>query len=62
MAAGDTGAPKSRGHLAGKDQFTRREEANENYYVRKHEQEKYDDLHAKMKESQKHMKELEKHM
>ncbi|MCJ1442017.1 MAG: hypothetical protein MMC23_002509 [Stictis urceolatum] len=39
MAGGDTGAPRSQGMASG-DAFTKREEANENYYVKQREKEK----------------------
>ncbi|CAL5875266.1 uncharacterized protein PFLUO_LOCUS9570 [Penicillium psychrofluorescens] len=62
MGAGDTGAPKPRGFLAEKDQFTRREAAEEAMYIRKQEMDKLDALRKKMKESQKHLNELDKHI
>lgn len=62
MAAGDTGAPRARGSLAEKDTFQRREAAQELMYIRQHEMEKIERLRAKMKESQKHMAELDKHL
>ncbi|KAJ5151293.1 ATPase inhibitor [Penicillium canariense] len=40
MGAGDTGAPKARGFLAEKDQFQRREAAQEAMYIRQQEVEK----------------------
>ncbi|KAJ5896993.1 ATPase inhibitor [Penicillium subrubescens] len=62
MSAGDTGAPKARGFLAEKDQFQRREAAQEAMYIRQQEMEKIERLRRKMKESQKHMDELDKHL
>ncbi|KAJ5888593.1 ATPase inhibitor [Penicillium taxi] len=62
MAAGDTGAPKARGFLAEKDQFARREAAQEGLYIRKAELEKIERLRAKLKEQRKHMDELDKHL
>ncbi|KAJ5815736.1 hypothetical protein N7474_007513 [Penicillium riverlandense] len=62
MGAGDTGAPKPRGFLAEKDQFTRREAAEEAMYIRKQEMDKLESLRKKMKESQKHLDELDKHI
>ncbi|KAJ5676143.1 ATPase inhibitor [Penicillium macrosclerotiorum] len=62
MAAGDTGAPKPRGFLAEKDQFQRREAAQEAMYIRQQEMDKIERLRLKMKESRKHMEELDKHL
>ncbi|KAJ5605454.1 hypothetical protein N7510_008235 [Penicillium lagena] len=45
-----------------KDQFTRREAAEEAMYIRKQEVEKLDTLRKKMKEQQKHLNELDKHI
>ncbi|KAJ5591461.1 ATPase inhibitor [Penicillium hispanicum] len=62
MSAGDTGAPKPRGYLAEKDQFQRREAAQEGLYIRQKEMEKIELLRAKLKEQRKHMDELDKHL
>ncbi|KAF7713622.1 Uncharacterized protein PECH_006246 [Penicillium ucsense] len=62
MGAGDTGAPRARGSLAEKDRFQQREAAQEAMYIRQHEMEKLERLRAKMKESQKHIAELDKHL
>ncbi|KAJ5437993.1 ATPase inhibitor, partial [Penicillium daleae] len=62
MGAGDTGSPKARGFLAEKDQFQRREAAKEAMYIRQLEMEKIERLRQKMKESQRHMAELDKHL
>ncbi|KAM0714231.1 hypothetical protein Q7P37_010018 [Cladosporium fusiforme] len=47
MAGGDTGAPRS-GGSASSDAFTKREAADENLYVRKHEAEKLAALKKKI--------------
>ncbi|KAJ5212380.1 ATPase inhibitor [Penicillium cinerascens] len=62
MGAGDTGSPKPRGFLAEKDQFTRREAAQEALYIRAQEMEKLKILRAKLKQSQNHMEELDKYL
>ncbi|KAJ5108455.1 hypothetical protein N7456_005130 [Penicillium angulare] len=62
MGAGDTGAPKPRGFLAEKDQFTRREAANEGLYIKQLEKDKIELLRKKLKEHQKHNQELDKHL
>ncbi|KAJ5084877.1 hypothetical protein NUU61_009456 [Penicillium alfredii] len=41
MGEGDLGSPKTRGFLSEKDQFTRREAAQEAMYIRQQEIEKY---------------------
>ena len=51
MAGGDTGAPRSGGAAQG-DTFTRREKANEDYYVRQEEQKKLAALKKKIAESE----------
>jgi hypothetical protein len=43
MAGGDTGAPRAQG-----DAFTKREKANEDYYVRQEEQKKLEALKKKI--------------
>ncbi|KEQ79598.1 hypothetical protein M438DRAFT_339608 [Aureobasidium pullulans EXF-150] len=48
MAAGDTGATRSGGAASG-DAFSKREEASENLYVKRHEQEKLEQLRQKVK-------------
>ncbi|KAJ5103212.1 hypothetical protein N7532_003741 [Penicillium argentinense] len=62
MAAGDTGSPKPRGFLAEKDQFQRREAAQELMYIREQEKEKILALRKKLREQRKHMDELDKHL
>ncbi|KAG7007029.1 nucleoporin NSP1 [Physcia stellaris] len=58
FAEGDTGAPKSGGSSQG-DAFNKREQADENYYVRKKEMEKLAALKEKIAEHQKHLNELD---
>ncbi|THW38330.1 hypothetical protein D6D21_07238 [Aureobasidium pullulans] len=48
MAAGDTGATRSGGAASG-DAFSKREDASENLYVKRHEQEKLEQLRQKVK-------------
>ncbi|KAJ5988663.1 hypothetical protein N7481_003873 [Penicillium waksmanii] len=62
MGAGDTGAPKPRGFLAEKDQFQRREAAQEGLWIKQQEREKLEALRTKLKEQRKHMDELDKHL
>ncbi|KAJ5649515.1 uncharacterized protein N7484_003238, partial [Penicillium longicatenatum] len=62
MAAGDVGSPKARGFMAEKDQFTRREAANEGMYIHELEKEKIELLRKKLKEQRKHNEELDKHL
>lgn len=62
MGAGDTGAPKPRGFLAEKDQFQRREAAQEGLWIKQQEAEKLEILRKKVKEQQQHMRELDKHL
>ncbi|KAL1977544.1 hypothetical protein VTN31DRAFT_403 [Thermomyces dupontii] len=57
MGEGDTGAPRIH-----PDQFTRREAAQENLYVREKELEKLRALKEKLKEQRKHLDELDKHI
>lgn len=62
MAEGDAGAPRSGGSSQG-DAFTKREQANEDYYVKRQEQEKLAALKAKIADQEaelaKHRKEVE---
>lgn len=51
MAAGDTGATRSGGAAQG-DAFTKREQADENLYVRKQEQEKLAALKRKIADAE----------
>ncbi|OQE17668.1 hypothetical protein PENSTE_c020G02486 [Penicillium steckii] len=62
MAAGDTGAPKPRGFLSEKDQFQRREAAQEGLWIKQQEAEKLEALRKKVKEQRQHMNELDKHL
>ncbi|KAJ5770459.1 ATPase inhibitor IATP mitochondria [Penicillium nucicola] len=62
MAAGDLGSPKSRGFMAEKDSFARREAAQELMYIREQEIEKVKRLRQKIKEQRQHMDELDKHL
>ncbi|KAL8799419.1 MAG: hypothetical protein Q9182_005904 [Xanthomendoza sp. 2 TL-2023] len=61
MAEGDTGAPKSGGAAQG-DAFSKREAANEDFYVRQKEMERLQTLKQKIEEHKKHLEELEKHV
>ncbi|MCJ1362312.1 hypothetical protein MMC16_001415 [Acarospora aff. strigata] len=61
MAAGDTGAARSGGEAAG-DAFSKREKANEDYYVKQKEREKLMLLREKLKQQRQHLDELEKHI
>ncbi|KAL4890822.1 mitochondrial ATPase inhibitor, IATP-domain-containing protein [Aspergillus ambiguus] len=61
MSEGDTGAPRS-GGSAQADAFTRREEAQENFYIRQREKEKLLSLRKKITEQRKHLDELDKHL
>lgn len=47
MAAGDTGATRSGGAAQG-DAFTKREQADEAYYIKQHEKEKLEALRKKI--------------
>lgn len=51
MAAGDAGAPRAGGAASG-DAFTKREAADENLYVRKHEAEKLAALKKKISDQE----------
>ncbi len=44
------------------DAFSKREQADENYYVRQKEMEKLQALKAKIDEHKKHLEELDKHV
>ncbi|CAF9929597.1 hypothetical protein IMSHALPRED_007951 [Imshaugia aleurites] len=59
MAEGDTGAPKSGGSAQG-DAFSKREQADENLYVRQKEQEKLQQLKQKIADHKKHLDALDK--
>ncbi|MCJ1483553.1 hypothetical protein MMC06_003721 [Schaereria dolodes] len=61
MAEGDTGGVRS-GGAASSDSFSKREKANEDYYVKQKEQEKLVALKAKLQEQRKHIDELDKHI
>ncbi|KAL6714080.1 ATPase inhibitor [Lecanora helva] len=60
-AEGDAGAPKS-GGAAQSDAFSKREQADENLYVRQKEMEKLASLKQKIDEHKKHLEELDKHV
>lgn len=45
-----------------RDAFSKREQADENYYVRQKEMEKLSALKAKIEEHKKHLEELDKHV
>ncbi|CAF9906267.1 MAG: hypothetical protein ALECFALPRED_002179 [Alectoria fallacina] len=61
MAEGDTGATKSGGSAQG-DAFSKREQADENLYVRQKEQEKLQQLKQKIADHKKHLDDLDKHV
>jgi galactokinase len=48
--------------LENSDAFSKREQADENYYVRQKEMEKLQALKAKIDEHKKHLEELDKHV
>lgn len=50
-AEGDTGAPRSGGAAQG-DSFTKREQANEDYYVKQQEKQKLEALKKKIADSE----------
>ncbi|KAI9677199.1 MAG: hypothetical protein M1829_002773 [Trizodia sp. TS-e1964] len=63
MAEGATGSGSSRaGGIASGDAFSKREKANEDYYVREQEKAKLLALREKLKQQQKHLQELDKHI
>ncbi|KAI9798626.1 MAG: hypothetical protein M1825_005050 [Sarcosagium campestre] len=63
MAEGSTGSGASRaGGAASGDAYTRREKANEDYYVKEQEKEKLRALQAKLKEQSEHIKKLDQHI
>lgn len=51
MAEGDAGAPRS-GGAASSDSFTKREQANEDFYVKQQEREKLEALKKKIADSE----------
>lgn len=61
MAEGDTGGVRPGGQSQG-DAFSKREAANEDYYVRQKEMEKLAALKKKIDEHKKHLEELEKNV
>ncbi|KAE8388432.1 mitochondrial ATPase inhibitor, IATP-domain-containing protein [Aspergillus alliaceus] len=61
MAEGDTGAPRP-GGSAQADQFTKREAAQENFYIHEKEREKLLALRRKVQEQRKHLDELDQHI
>jgi len=61
MVEGATGGTRAGGAAQG-DSFSKREKANEDYYVRQKEKEKLMSLKAKLGEQQKHLEELSKHI
>ncbi|KAJ5238984.1 hypothetical protein N7468_003603 [Penicillium chermesinum] len=60
MGEGDAGAPKSRGHLDGKDAFAKREAASEGLWVKQHEQEKLEAARLRLKQQNKSTEEVDK--
>ncbi|KAJ5919833.1 hypothetical protein N7454_009668 [Penicillium verhagenii] len=62
MAGGDAGTPKPSGFVSEKDQFARREAANEGMYIHQLEKEKIELLRKKLKENKTHTDELDKHL
>ncbi|KAB2580776.1 hypothetical protein DIS24_g5626 [Lasiodiplodia hormozganensis] len=61
MAAGDTGATRSGGEKAG-DAFTKREAAQEEFYIRQEERRKLLALKEKLKKQREHLDELDRHI
>ncbi|KAL8761778.1 MAG: hypothetical protein Q9184_002139 [Pyrenodesmia sp. 2 TL-2023] len=61
MAEGDTGGIRSGGAAQG-DAFSKREKANEDFYVRDQEMQKLRALKKKIEEHKKHLEELEKNV
>jgi len=61
MGEGDTGAPRP-GGVKADDQFTRREAAQETFYIREKEMEKLRALRVKLKEQRRHLDELDNHI
>ncbi|KAF6226274.1 hypothetical protein HO133_009140 [Letharia lupina] len=61
MGEGDTGATRSGGSAQG-DAFSKREQADENLYVRRQEQEKLQQLKKKIEDHKKHLDDLDKHV
>ncbi|KAL1962049.1 hypothetical protein VTN77DRAFT_635 [Rasamsonia byssochlamydoides] len=59
MGEGDLGTPRG---AQADDQFTRREAAQENLYIREKELEKLRTLKAKLQEQRRHLDELDKHI
>ncbi|KAI9823365.1 MAG: hypothetical protein M1826_007776 [Phylliscum demangeonii] len=63
MAEGATGSGASRsGGMAQGDSFTRREQANEDMYVKEQEKEKLRALKEKLNQQRAHLDELDKHI
>ncbi|MCJ1299040.1 hypothetical protein MMC08_001831 [Hypocenomyce scalaris] len=60
-AEGSTGAPRSGGEVQG-DTFTKREKANEDYYVKQQERQKLMALKEKISQQRKQLEELDKNM
>ncbi|KAK0731757.1 mitochondrial ATPase inhibitor, IATP-domain-containing protein [Lasiosphaeris hirsuta] len=60
MLAGETGSPPKTGGQG--DAFQRRERANEDFAIRKIEQEKLKALRDKLRQQQAHIKELSDHI
>ncbi|RAK99946.1 uncharacterized protein BO80DRAFT_426033 [Aspergillus ibericus CBS 121593] len=54
--------PKPRGYLAEKNPFVPRDAANESYFVKSSEAEKFRLVRQKMLEQRRHLDELERHM
>ncbi|KAL8903269.1 MAG: hypothetical protein Q9207_004038 [Kuettlingeria erythrocarpa] len=61
MAEGDAGGVRS-GGAAQDDAFRKREQANEDFYVRDQEMQKLRALKKKIEEHKKHLEELEKNV
>jgi len=63
MSEGSAGSGFSRpGGEAQGDSFTKREKANEDYYVRKKELEKLAAIKEKLKQQRQHLDDLDKHL
>ncbi|KAI9817236.1 MAG: hypothetical protein M1827_001349 [Pycnora praestabilis] len=61
MAEGSTGGSRAGGEASG-DAFTKREKANEDFYVKQKEKEKLLLLKKKLQEQRAHLDELDKHI
>ncbi|KAK2744603.1 hypothetical protein FQN57_004208 [Myotisia sp. PD_48] len=61
MGEGDTGAPRPTGSQSG-DIWTKKEAAQESYYVKQREMEKLKGLKEKLKKQREHLDEIDAHI